>query len=117
MKTIFLSDTSHLRRSLPNVSRLAQAQFSLHGSEPHLDQANYEDPLSPESQISRLQPQRRTSSPGISGLKTPQQRNERGMSPQRPGLPQPSTRRSIPRMTSSGRSTPSGLPTPRRLAS
>lgn len=111
-------ETSGLRRSLPNVSRMPQPGF--HSSDPYLDNnssggSDDYDRMAPEPrQLSRLQPQVRPASPNVSGLRQPNQ-VRRGLSPQRTGLPQPA-RRSIPRPGSAGPGGKSGIATPRRSA-
>ncbi|KAL5011677.1 hypothetical protein ScPMuIL_010228 [Solemya velum] len=108
-------ESSSLRRSLTNVSRLTHSS-GLHSSDSSLDHhsgGSEENNLAPETRsYPRLQPQIRPSSPNVSNLKqsTP---GRRGLSPQRSGLPTPA-RRTIPRPGSASKLTPrrSGIPSP-----
>lgn len=113
-------ENTNLRRSLPNVSqRLTQPQGH-HASDPYLDNYSsggsddYDVGPTPaqQRQISRLQPPMRPTSPNVSGLRQPSTPIQRGLSPQRTGLPQP-MRRSIPRPDSAVKSS---IPSPRRSA-
>ncbi|XP_061189381.1 SLAIN motif-containing protein 2-like isoform X3 [Saccostrea echinata] len=113
-------ENTNLRRSLPNVSqRLTQPQGH-HASDPYLDNYSsggsddYDVGPTPaqQRQISRLQPPMRPTSPNVSGLRQPSTPIQRGLSPQRTGLPQP-MRRSIPRPDTAIKSS---IPSPRRSA-
>ena len=118
LRSHFLSDNSSLRRSLPNVSQRLAPAPGMYSSDPYLDNHSsggsddYEQQPPPQQHaLSRLQPQVRPMSPGMSGLRQPSTPVRRGLSPQRTGLPTPN-RRTIPRPGSTPKS---GLPAPRRF--
>ncbi|KAK7498650.1 hypothetical protein BaRGS_00010027 [Batillaria attramentaria] len=110
-------DPNHVRRSMPNMSRLQYPQPASHSSDSSLEHQSVGSSddlhLAPEARgNSRLQtPGFRAASPSMpmGGLRQGAA-GARGASPQRSGLPTP--RRSIPRPATAGGRT--SLPTPRR---